>query len=77
MSGVQTQLFSPNIFVDITSVADKKLEAAYAHKSQFIEQDDVMTLWHIPMQKFRGLESKSIHAEAFVKQTPQKSEIAF
>ena len=69
MSGTQTQMFNPSIYVDISEVRDIKLKSCYAHKSQFIDQGDgVMNGWHIPMEKFRGLESKTQAAEAFVKQ---------
>ncbi len=70
MTGTQTQMFTPTIYVDISKTAEKKAKASYAHKSQFIEQDvDVLKLWHIPMEKFRGLEYKTSAAEAFIKQT--------
>lgn len=69
MSGTQTQMFNPSIYVDISEVREIKLKSCYAHKSQFIDQGDgVMNGWHIPMENFRGLESKTPAAEAFVKQ---------
>lgn len=75
MSGTQTQNFAPNVYVDISKVRELKLQSCYAHKSQFLEQDeDVMKEWHIPMEIFRGLESKSVAAEAFVKQLRPNSE---
>ena len=72
MSGTQTQMFNPTIYVDISSVQEIKLKSCYAHKSQFVDQEDVMKGWHIPMQNFRGIESQTIAAEAFVKQLRPK-----
>lgn len=69
MTGVQTQNFHPDVFVDISAVRDIKHKSCYAHKSQFLEQgEDVMKEWHMPMEVFRGLESQHAAAEAFVKQ---------
>ena len=69
MTGTQTQNFHPTVYVDISAVREIKHKACYAHKSQFIEQEeDVMKQWHSPMEIFRGLESQTPFAEAFVKQ---------
>ncbi len=75
MSGTQTQNFNPTVYVDISSVRELKLQSCYAHKSQFIDQDgDVIKEWHLPMEVFRGLESKTTAAEAFIKQIRPTSE---
>lgn len=64
MSGTQTQLFSPTDWVDISEVAEKKREACMCHESQGMGPlyDD----WHVPMEKFRGLEFRCKRAEAFI-----------
>lgn len=64
MSGMQTQLFQPTDYVDISTVADKKREACFCHTSQDMKAlyDD----WHDPMEKFRGLEFRCKYAEAFI-----------
>lgn len=69
MAGTQTQNFTPTIYVDISAVRDLKWKSCYAHKSQLIDQgSDIMKEWHGPMETFRGLQSKTTAAEAFVKQ---------
>lgn len=63
LTGNQTQAFSPTDFVDITSFAETKKKAAYAHESQLPSE------WyheHEQMSLFRGLEAGVKHAEAFV-----------
>lgn len=64
MTGAQSQNFTPTQYVDITSVADKKREACYAHQSQ---DPDSFWPYHDAMQKFRGLECRAKQAEAFVR----------
>jgi LmbE family N-acetylglucosaminyl deacetylase len=64
MTGGQTQLFHPTDYVDITSVADKKLDACRCHSSQGME--DVYGNWHHQMEQFRGIEFHCKRAEAFV-----------
>lgn len=71
MSGQQTQHFRPTCYVDICSVLERKHEACFTHKSQFIEEgyeDD-----HANMERFRGLEGGCEFAEGFVRhlQSPQ------
>lgn len=64
MSGIQSMKFTPTDYVDITSVAEKKHEACMCHESQGM--DDLLGNWHIPMEKFRGMEYWCDYAEAFV-----------
>ena len=63
LTGHQTQAFSPTDYIDITSFAEIKKKATYAHKSQRPSE------WyqeHEQMSLFRGLEAGVTHAEAFV-----------
>lgn len=66
MSGLQSQTFHPTDYVNIESVVEKKHEACMCHVSQ--SMDWILNEWHIPMEKFRGLEFHCKAAEAFVKQ---------
>ena len=64
MSGTQSQLFHPTDWVNISEVAEQKESACYCHVSQ-----DIVPLykdWHLPMEKFRGLEFRCNRAEAFI-----------
>jgi LmbE family N-acetylglucosaminyl deacetylase len=63
-SGSQSQGFSPNTYVDVTSVLDKKKEALFAHVSQ-----DGQGVWrdhHEIIASWRGREAGVKAAEAFV-----------
>jgi LmbE family N-acetylglucosaminyl deacetylase len=64
MSGVQSQLFNPTDWVDITPAAEVKREATFCHESQDPADwyDDV----HGMMEKFRGMEFRCGRAEAFI-----------
>ncbi len=66
MTGLQSQLFHPTHYVDISSVAKQKRDAMYCHTSQLPEDwyDD----WHGVggMGKFRGREMGCQEAEAFI-----------
>lgn len=64
MSGMQTQLFQPTDYVDISEVAEKKREACFCHASQ--DMKAVYDDWHEPMERFRGLEFRCKSAEAFI-----------
>ena len=64
MSGTQTQLFHPTDWVNISSVATVKEQACFCHVSQNIKP--LYDEWHIPMEKFRGLELRCPRAEAFI-----------
>lgn len=64
MTGIQSQLFNPTDWVDITPAAATKREATFCHKSQDPESwyDDC----HGMMEKFRGMEFRCERAEAFI-----------
>lgn len=62
MSGEQSQMFHPTHWVDIESVQQRKREACNCHVSQHM--DDIYE-WHTTMERFRGLESRCLAAEAF------------
>ncbi len=64
LTGEQTQVFRPTDYVDISSVAQRKREACFAHVSQKPEE------WypvHERMSRFRGMEHGCEQAEAFVR----------
>lgn len=67
MYGWQTQMFHPTHWVDITSTRERKHKACYSHVSQKLQR--VMDGWHIPMEKFRGIECRCDAAEAFTLHT--------
>ena len=69
-TGHQTRNFSPELYVDITAVADKKHEALNCHKSQ--NPEVIMGDWHNDMELFRGKESECNRAEAFIMQRSYK-----
>ena len=64
MSGMQSQLFQPTDYVDISKVIELKRKACYCHVSQGMES--IYEDWHTPMEHFRGLEFRCKHAEAFI-----------
>ncbi len=63
MSGIQTHLFHPTDWIDITEVGELKRKACYCHESQgavsFYES-------HYKMELFRGMEYRCQRAEGFV-----------
>ncbi|MBN1145597.1 MAG: PIG-L family deacetylase [Bacteroidales bacterium] len=65
MSGMQSQNFKPDTYVDITKVIEQKHKACYAHASQQIEE--TYPDHHGKMEVFRGMENGCPYAEAFVK----------
>ena len=73
MSGMQSQLFQPTDYVNISSVTKQKWEACYCHVSQDMKAlyDD----WHEPMERFRGLEFRCKAAEAFIHLQRDKSDL--
>lgn len=74
MSGTQTTYFHPTDYVNISTVAEQKRQACLCHKSQ-----DMVPLydnWHIPMEKFRGLEFRCDRAEAFIHLRRDSSDIS-
>lgn len=66
MTGLQTQNFSPDTWVDITPVRELKLKAYLQHESQM--NDGNVQAYHDPMELMRGLEYRCHYAEAYVKQ---------
>lgn len=73
MSGTQSQLFQPTDYVDISTVANQKQTACLCHKSQNMET--LYNDWHIPMERFRGLEFRCKRAEAFIHLRRNNSDI--
>lgn len=65
MTGLQTQNFSPNLWVDITEEHDQKVKAYYCHESQDMP---VVQEWHDAMEIMRGMGCHAKYGEAFVKQ---------
>lgn len=63
--GVQTEVFQPAEFVDISQVAEQKRAACFAHGSQRPATD----FWpqHQEMARFRGIECGVSEAEGFVR----------
>ena len=66
MTGMQTQNFTPTLWVDITDYRDKKIEAYLCHESQ--ELEGAVKEYHDTMERMRGMECQTKYAEAFVQQ---------
>lgn len=66
MTGLQTQNFSPTLWVDITNQHDQKVKAYHCHVSQGMDE---VQEWHDPMEVFRGMERHCKYGEAFIKQS--------
>jgi len=64
LTGSQSQLFAPSLYVDITATESRKRAACYAHVSQ---QPDEWYPHHDQMNRFRGFEAGTKYAEAFVR----------
>ena len=64
MSGMQSQLFHPTDYVDISKYTQIKRDASFCHKSQ--DPEGWYDKWHGGMQTFRGMESNCTAAEAFI-----------
>jgi len=62
MTGVQTQGFQPNWYVDITGTWPVKRNACFAHRSQ---KPDRFYRYHRKLERQRGLEAGFVRAEAF------------
>ena len=67
MSGTQSQMFHPTHWVNIEPVLEMKHKACLCHVSQGMQP--LLDDWHIPMEKFRGLECRCNAAEAFALHT--------
>lgn len=63
LTGEQTQNFQPTDYVDITATEPIKRKACMAHESQ---KPVEMYSYHERMSRFRGMECRAEHAEAFV-----------
>lgn len=66
MTGMQTQNFTPSLWVDITDYRDKKIKAYLCHESQ--ELEGAVKEYHDTMERMRGMECQAKYAEAFVQQ---------
>ena len=66
MTGMQTQNFTPTLWVDITDYRDKKIQAYLCHESQ--ELEGAVKEYHDTMEHMRGMECQAKYAEAFVQQ---------
>lgn len=66
MTGMQTQNFTPTLWVDITDYREKKIEAYLCHESQ--ELEGAVKEYHDTMERMRGMECQAKYAEAFVQQ---------
>ena len=64
MTGMQTQNFTPSLWVDVTDYRDKKIEAYLCHESQ--ELEGAVKEYHDTMERMRGMECQAKYAEAFV-----------
>lgn len=65
MTGLQTQNFTPTLWVDITDYKAQKEKAYKCHQSQGMNE---VQEYHDTMERMRGMESQTHHAEAFIKQ---------
>ena len=72
MSGMQSQLFQPTDYVNISSVANQKWEACNCHASQDME---AVYEWHDLMERFRGIEFGCKAAEAFIHLQRNKNDL--
>ena len=62
-TGSQSQGFTPNVYIDISAVVEKKKAALFAHKSQ--DGEGIWREHHESVAKFRGREAGVAWAEAF------------
>ena len=65
MTGIQTQNFTPTLWVNITDYKAQKEKAYMCHESQGMAD---IKPYHDAMERMRGMESQTHHAEAFIKQ---------
>ncbi|MBW7892120.1 MAG: PIG-L family deacetylase [Chitinophagaceae bacterium] len=64
LTGIQTMIFHPTDYVDITDTQEQKKKALYCHISQ--RPDVIYSAGHTSMEEFRGLELGVKAAEAFI-----------
>ena len=65
MTGIQTQNFTPTLWVNITDYKAQKEKAYMCHESQGMAD---IKPYHNAMERMRGLESQTQYGEAFIKQ---------
>ena len=65
MTGLQTQNFSPTLWVDISETHARKVKAYHCHQSQGIDE---VQAYHDHMEILRGMECHAKYGEAFIKQ---------
>ncbi len=65
LSGIQTQLFHPTHFLDITATIETKRSSCYAHASQLTPGDYADD--HAVMEVFRGFQANTRFGEAYVR----------
>ncbi|HUI74177.1 MAG TPA: PIG-L family deacetylase [Candidatus Acidoferrum sp.] len=63
--GIQTQVYHPTHYVDITQTENRKQSACYAHASQ--KPEATFYPLHEEMSRFRGMECGAKYAEGFVR----------
>ena len=65
MTGIQTQNFTPTLWVNITDYKGQKEKAYMCHESQGMAD---IKPYHDAMERMRGLECQTQYGEAFIKQ---------
>ena len=65
MTGIQTQNFTPTLWVDITDYKAQKEKAYMCHESQGMAD---IKPYHDAMERMRGLSHQTPYSEAFIKQ---------
>lgn len=71
-AGLQTMVFHPTDYVDITDTQEQKRKALYCHTSQ--HPDRIYAEVHTAMEDFRGKELGVKAGEAFVRMTGNKAD---
>ncbi len=73
MTGMQTQMFTPTVYVNIDSTVELKRKAYLCHESQGTAAN--IEKWHEVIGRMRGHEFHCTHAEAFVKHVWKSSDM--
>jgi LmbE family N-acetylglucosaminyl deacetylase len=63
--GIQTTVFNPSDYIDITSTREQKRKAVFCHTSQ--DPAGIYSSGHENMEKFRGMAIGTRAAEAFIR----------
>lgn len=71
LSGIQSMIFHPTDYVDISGTQEQKRKALYCHTSQ--HPDAIYSEGHAAMEHFRGLETGVKAAEGFIRMNAQNS----